>query len=189
MIEHERERLSALMDGEAGDLEVRQALASLGKDPALSGIWARWHLAQAVLRGEQAVQPTIDLRASLAARLDAEQASVPRRPAWIRPLASVAVAASVTLATVFAWQLWQARGVPGADIVAGTDGQTVAMAPMVVVREDGEELVVPAEQAAGVAAPTEAQDRINAYLARHVQAAAGMASYARVVSLEGEQRP
>ena len=36
---------------------------------------------------------------------------------------------------------------------------------------------------------TAAQDRLNAYLTRHMQSSgsAGVASYARVVSLEGEQ--
>lgn len=181
----DRERLSAVMDGEAGELELRQALASLDKDPELAARWSRWHLAQSALRGEPAAAPRVDLLAGINARLDAEPAA-PARPAWFRPVVSVAVAASVTLATVFAWQAWNASTVPAGNAVA--DGQTVAMAPMVVVRDDGEELVVPAE-GAGAAAPTAAQDRINAYLARHVQSAAGMASYARVVSLEGEQRP
>lgn len=179
----DRERLSALMDGEANELEFRQVLSSMDRDPEVAATWARWHLAQSALRGEQLAGSGPDLRAAVAARLAAE-APVARRPAWLRPLVSVAVAASVTLATVFAWQAWQvSTGAAGG--VAG-EAQTVAMAPLVVVREDGEELVVPAESAREV--PTAGQDRLNAYLARHVQSAAGMASYARVVSLEGEQR-
>ena len=203
-----REMLSALMDGEASEHELRQALRATEEDPALAAAWRRWHLAQSALRG-QAVAG-VDLRGRIAARLDAPAAAAAmpaarRVPAWLKPLASAAVAASVTLATVFTWQALQpaALSPAAADAVAANSlaaEPRVALGPMVMVREDGEELVMPvASAAAGEASPaaespTAAQDRINAYLARHAQAAGaanarGLSPYARVVSLEGEQAP
>ena len=150
----------------------------------------------------------IDLRAVVAGRLDesadmsaagspgaAVKASLWQQASWLKPLASVAVAASMAVVTVFAWQALR-PGVPGADesMIAGTvaapaaGAQTVALGPMVMVREDGEELLLPDDQSGS---PTAGQDRLNAYLARHAQAASqassrGLAPYARVISLDGE---
>lgn len=187
----ERELLSALMDGETSELELRQALKAAGDDPSLAAAWSRWHVAQSVLRGENVRPVRIDLRAAVAAAIDGEAAPA-RAPAraWLRPLAGVAVAAGVAMVTVFGWQALRPGAVDAPAVAAaGNDAQTVALGPMVVVREDGEELAVPAT--AGES-PTAGQDRLNAYLARHAQAAStgsprGLAPYARVVSFEGEQ--
>lgn len=196
----ERELLSALMDGEASEHELRQALKAVGDDPALAGTWARWHVAQSTLRGETLPPARIDLRAAVAAAIAAESAPVraPLRP-WLKPVASMAVAAGVAALTVVGWQVLRVDGGYGANTLAGAgqqqEIQTVALGPMVVVREDGEELVLPGTADGDFgAAPTAGQDRLNAYLARHAQAASlgsarGLAPYARVVSLEGEQGP
>lgn len=184
----ERELLSALMDGETSEHELRQALKAAGDDPELVGTWSRWHVAQSVLRGERVQPATIDLRAAVAAAIDGEPAAA--RPAtertWLKPVAGFAVAATVAMVTVFGWQMLQDNsGGDAALAAAGGEPQSVALGPMVVVREDGEELVMPA---AGNGSPTAGQDRLNAYLARHAQAAGGGVSpYARVVSFEGEQ--
>lgn len=209
-----RELLSALMDGETSEHELRQALRALGEQEQLARTWARYHVAQSAMRGEAGAFTGVDLRAAIAARLDEPAAAddilpgesagargvLARLPAaWLKPLASVAVAASVALATVFTWQAFQpapvAAGAASAPEIAAAPGaagpgaQTVALGPMVVVRADGDELVLPAETGGS---PTAAQDRLNAYLARHAQAASasgaqGLSPYARVVSLEGEQ--
>lgn len=200
MTERDRERLSALMDGEAGELELRQALQALDHDPSLADTWKRYHLAQSALRRDAGAWAGVDLRGAISARLDAgegieavpaaEATPAPLRRRGLQALASVAVAASVALVTVFTWQSFSPAG-PAADsvaTVASPANQTVALGPMVVVREDGEELVM-----AGEASPTAAQDRLNAYLARHARAtgsltsARGVVTYARVVSVEGEQ--
>lgn len=190
----ERELLSALMDGEAGEHELRQALKAAGEDPALLAAWSRWHLAQSVLRGENVRPAGIDLRAAVAAAIDGEpvpqaarRADAAAPAAWLKPLAGFAVAATVAAVTVIGWQGFRGAGDADALAAAG-ESQTVALGPMVMVREDGEELVVPV---AGNESPTAGQDRLNAYLARHAQAsslgsARSMSPYARVVSFEGE---
>ncbi|MFP5382875.1 MAG: sigma-E factor negative regulatory protein [Gammaproteobacteria bacterium] len=204
MNERDRERLSALMDNEAGDLELRQVLKAAEDDPALVDTWKRYHLIQSALRRDAGVWAGVDLRTSLATRLDAEDDSgASRREAFrhrrgLQALASLAVAASVALVTVFSWQSLR-PDTPGMAATApmlahgGVQArmQTVALDPMVVVREDGEELLM----TASASAPTAAQDRLNTYLARHARAAGslasarGVATYARVVSVEGEQEP
>lgn len=188
----ERELLSALMDGETSEHELRQALKATGDHPALVDTWSRWHVAQSVLRGERVQPAGIDLRAAIAAAIDGEP--VAARPttarSWLKPLAGTAVAATVAMATVFGWQVLQGGPVDGAVVAAaGSEEQTLVLGPMVVVREDGEELVLPT---ANGESPTAGQDRLNSYLARHAQAASdgnarGMSPYARVVSFEGEQ--
>ncbi|MFZ5723994.1 MAG: sigma-E factor negative regulatory protein [Pseudomonadota bacterium] len=190
----ERELLSALMDGEAGEHELRQALKAAGEDPALLAAWSRWHLAQSVLRGENVRPAGIDLRAAVAAAIDGEpvpqaarRADAAAPAAWLKPLAGFAVAATVAAVTVIGWQGFRGAGDADALAAAG-ESQTVALGPMVMVREDGEELVVPV---AGNESPTAGQDRLNAYLARHAQASSlgstrSMSPYARVVSFEGE---
>lgn len=202
MNERDRERLSALMDNEAGDLELRQVLKAAEGDPSLVDTWKRYHLIQSALRRDAGVWAGVDLRSSLATRLDAEDDSgSTRREDFTRrrglqALASLAVAASVALVTVFSWQSLRPDA-PGkaatSQMLADGGGQarmqTVALDPMVVVREDGEELLM----TASASAPTAAQDRLNTYLARHARAAGslasarGVATYARVVSVEGEQ--
>lgn len=199
MTDRDLERLSALMDGEAAEHEVHQALKALEEDPSLADTWKRYHIAQSALRREAGSWSGVDLRASLAAKVAAEAAparpvTASRRRLGLQALASVAVAASVALVTVFSWQsLHPATPATGAAI-AGSNGsgagvQTVALGPQIVVREDGEELVMPANGDA----PTAGQDRLNAYLAGHARASGSLASarvmtaYARVVSVDGEQ--
>lgn len=208
MNERDRERLSALMDNEAGDLELRQVLKAVGSEPELLQTWKRYHLARAVLRRDAGDWAGVDLRASLTDRLDAESTAGargrwPARLGGIRQWAAgVAVAASVAVVTVLGWQVMHVPAVteamprviassPFAPAAASaqTGPQTVALDPMVMVREDGEELLVESSPSSA------AQDRLNNYLARHARAAGslgsarGVATYARVVSIEGEQGP
>lgn len=107
-VDKQGEALSALMDGEHTELELRQLLASLDDTPAAS--WARWHLVQDVLQGH-AASPHVDM--TFCAGISAAIANEPRhsqRAVWGRSLSRVAVAASVALAMVAGWQVWQLQG-------------------------------------------------------------------------------
>lgn len=109
------EILSALMDGESTELELRQLLVAL--DDAACERWSRWHLVQDVLKG-QACMPQMD--ASFSARIQMAIAEAPlAQPQrhWMRSLSRVAVAASVALAVVAGWQMWQQTG--GAGVASG----------------------------------------------------------------------
>ncbi|MFC5716580.1 sigma-E factor negative regulatory protein [Pseudomonas sp. GCM10022188] len=96
------ESLSAVMDGEADELELRRVLAAAGEDPALRERWARLQLARDVMH-KQAVLPGLDLASAVSAAIAAEAEPAPAQPAassgW-RQLGRLAVAASVTLAVL-----------------------------------------------------------------------------------------
>lgn len=95
------ESVSAVMDGEADELELRRVLAATGEDPALRERWARYQLARDVMH-RQAVLPKLDLAAAVSAAIAAEDSPAPAaRPArsW-RQAARFAVAATVTLAVM-----------------------------------------------------------------------------------------
>ena len=47
-----QESLSAVMDNEADELELRRVLAAAGDDAELRGTWSRYQLARAVMHKE-----------------------------------------------------------------------------------------------------------------------------------------
>lgn len=108
------ESLSALMDGEASELEIRRLMRDGADDPSLRERWQHWHVARSAMHDELQ-WPKLDLAARVSAALQDEPA--PRvENAWYNRLpARLAVAASVTLAVLgglqFA-QLGQPEGVP-----------------------------------------------------------------------------
>ncbi len=52
MTEQLKEALSAVMDGEADEFEIRRVLNEATADPDLRGVWERYHLVRSVMRGE-----------------------------------------------------------------------------------------------------------------------------------------
>lgn len=128
MREKGNDELSALMDGEATELEMHRVLRSIEEDPAQAAKWQRYHLASAILKkelrpcsGEQllnidlasriseaiANEPVLNQPVDLALPLKSLRA---QPQVWWRPMASVAIAASVAAVVVMGWQQTQ----PGA---------------------------------------------------------------------------
>ncbi|MFT5721778.1 MAG: sigma-E factor negative regulatory protein RseA [Motiliproteus sp.] len=109
-----KESLSALMDDEVGEFELRRTLKRL--DSAEAQLWSRYHLASAVLRRKTPLQPEQDVSAQVMAELEREpefekQARSGAGFQW-RSLGSVAVAASVTLVVIFGAQTYQGSSSP-----------------------------------------------------------------------------
>lgn len=119
MNERNKESLSALMDGEADELEIRRVLNQLDKDDELRDNWKNYHLMGSLMRDESF--DSLDLTRGINQILDGELApsgaadiNTPQSPreshvqkssnAWYKPLTSVAVAASVTLAVLLGVQ-------------------------------------------------------------------------------------
>ena len=149
MSERNKESLSALMDGEADELEVRRILNQLDKDDELYDSWKNYHLMGSVMRDEYADR--IDLTQGINQTLDGvdvesyggnqdsnvagmaedvasdspDQASKKAVPSWYNPLTSVAVAATVTLAVLVGVQ----------NLEPNTDLSTVAASSAVVQSE------------------------------------------------------
>ena len=90
-------QLSTMMDGEAGEFEVRRTLGLIGRNPELRSKWNRYHLAAAAMRGELS-SAAPDLSGRIAAALEHEPG--PRSRSALRTLSRVAVAASVAVLTV-----------------------------------------------------------------------------------------
>ncbi len=116
MYEKSLEPISAMMDGEIGEFELRRVVERVSNDQQLKDKWLRYHLAQDVMQGRSVqISEKIDLvsRVSEAlaaessfkidAALPVEQDQTPAKQAvnadrnqWWKPAASMAVAASVT---------------------------------------------------------------------------------------------
>jgi negative regulator of sigma E activity len=113
------ESLSAAMDGEISSFELRRMLARVqkgcSKEPSL-GKWQRYHLAQQVMHGAKLDKETvnIDLVSKISAALEDENThrdaaasnyeSHDASHVWWKPLASMAMAASVTAVVIFGGQ-------------------------------------------------------------------------------------
>ena len=172
--EHERdeaELLSALMDGELSGPEEARALERLQSDPALQRRWARYHAARAALTGGAG-----RLSADFAERVAAVRAGEPvvlapralrhGRRAWLRPVAGIAIAASVALLAIGGLSVLRLGGpdvapVRVADRIgrdpALVDHDPHAIAPVGVATLDG---VTDAERA-------RLRQRLMLYLATH----------------------
>ena len=101
-----REALSATVDGEASELELRRVVNALGTDAELRAAWERAHVIGAAIRGSRTPKPL-----AAAQRPWLQDATVGTAPAerlmrcaW--PAAGAAAAAAAALAVVF----WFAPG-------------------------------------------------------------------------------
>jgi sigma-E factor negative regulatory protein RseA len=112
MSEKLKESLSAVIDGEADEFELRRVLDEIGRDESLASSWERYHVIGSVLRGERTVSG-FGMRERIWAELMADpeseaiveqvaEVSLPETPAQTRPVARswapYAVAASVIAA-------------------------------------------------------------------------------------------
>ncbi len=130
-----KQSLSALMDDEAGEFELRKTLEQL--DPQSAAAWSRYHVARSALKGDAPLQSQLDISAGVMAELEHEpvysltagdkplQSSAKGGFQW-RPLGSIAIAASVTMMIIFGAQSYQS-GAP--DVDAQTQPQIVLSAP------------------------------------------------------------
>lgn len=109
------ESISALMDGEVGEFELRRTLDQVAQDPELSQQWRRYHIARTGLKGEAQAELKLDISAGVMSALEHEPAyhpsvdqpsaskskvSVKPVSRWWRSVSSMAVAASVTAAVI-----------------------------------------------------------------------------------------
>lgn len=107
-----QETLSAVMDNEADELELRRVLAACGEDAELRSTWSRYQLARSVMHREPTL-PKLDIAAAVSAAL-ADEAAPPKaeKGPW-RMVGRLAVAASVTLAVLAGVRQRRAGGAAG----------------------------------------------------------------------------
>lgn len=205
MSERLRESVSALMDGEADELELRRLLAdSESEADAIDKTWARYHMIQDVLHGaEQDLSfQQLDISSQVRAAISNEPLlAKAEKPvsSWLKPVAGFAVAASVAMAVVV--------GVQQINPVNPGVNSAVNSAPVLASRVypvQGSSLQA-SESTAAVTyqnsplpgdiavsrqvAEREVQQRLEKYMLRHTEQAVlnngqGMMSFARVANLE-----
>ena len=177
--ERDREGLSALMDGEAQELELRRTLEAVAGDTSLRERWQRQHRVRDALHGQLAGQADIDVSTGVLQALESGK-PVSRNPVW-----SMAVAASVTLAVVMGGQQLLLPSTVGSPVpvVSELGGAVVPVlgAHPVQASLGGKALAGPAQQTVTVPDSSQnivavydrlARDRYRALNGRHAAAAA-----------------
>ncbi len=160
-VDRDAEAMSALMDGEANELDLRRLLKSSANNPELLQTWERFHLAQSVMH-EQGMQVSDSLAAGVAAALHEEETySKKASPlnGWQQQLTKVAVAAAVAVVAVLTLQPLQPQpndSVAPASLAersAEPAQSTIEPVPQTLVADSGPETVDP-----------EAQQRLREYI-------------------------
>lgn len=195
-----RECMSALLDNEADELDLQRILNDLERDEGSADTWRRYHLASSAMRGELDSFSDIDLSSRIQGQLAGQAGGgVEVKPArsigsWVKPFASVAVAASVTAVILTSTQLYNSVGgdtgaSPAALVVNGnvspllSTGQVVGFGASNVA---GPMSMSPQDQ---ILADDMAQRRLNAYLHSNIENASlntssGLMPYARAAALQ-----
>ncbi|EJM11087.1 negative regulator of sigma E activity [Pseudomonas sp. GM18] len=187
-----QESLSAVMDNEADELELRRVLNAFD-DVETRETWARYQIARAVMH-KDLLLPRLDIAAAVSAALadEAVPAKASRGP-W-RSLGRLAVAASVTIAVLAGVRLYNQDEIAGVEL-AQHSSQPGLTAPQVkgpaVLAGYNESSEATGPMANGVlqGQPGWHDQRLPGYLRQHAQQAAlkGTESalpYARAASLE-----
>lgn len=192
MNEQQREAVSALVDGEASELEVRRLLRSDHADE-VAAIWTRHQRVRSLMRREDQRFGHLDISAQVMARLEAEPA-LRRRPHWWKPAGGVAVAASVAALVVFGLAPPEYAGSASPQVAASSPVYPVQMAPAqraaqgnVAVSAMGQYPLVQRRESLDDDAVM--QQRMDRLLLRHTEQAAlnsgeGIISFARVASFD-----
>jgi sigma-E factor negative regulatory protein RseA len=191
------ESLSALMDDEANELELERILTNVGTDGELRRVWMRYNQAQHAAHDHQLAHSGWDISARVQSALSEvgeHRAAAPGgyRQRLLRPLASLAVAASVTLTVVVGGQ--QLAQIGGADSYQPDRSGTASASPVGMLNSLGATTVqanygmqaIPVLQPATRTAYQElAQQRLRRYMQEHAEQAAlnspqGLVPFARV---------
>jgi len=191
-----QESLSAVMDNEADELELRRVINALD-DAETRATWSRYQVARAVMHKEL-LDPRLDLSAAVSAAIADEVAPVKAgRGPW-RSLGRLAVAASVTVAVLAGVRLYNQDDITGAELAQQQPAQQQqspsmpqVKGPAVLAGYTTESSEAPGPMANGVLQGQQGwnDQRLPGYLRQHAQEAAvkGTESalpYARAASLE-----
>ncbi len=117
MTDRSNESVSALMDGEVADFELRRTLDRIESEPELSEAWQRYHLIRSVMRNEEVSELDLDISANVMSALELEPeleiaieddvvsaTDEGKKHHFWKPIASMAAAASVTAMVILGAQ-------------------------------------------------------------------------------------
>lgn len=108
------ESLSALMDDQADELELRRLMKAMPKNAELQAKWQRFHVVRGYLKQEIHVNPAVNLVAGINARLAAESIAPPSHSQFSNPVlryvAQGLIAASFFAITIMATSVFNQSG-------------------------------------------------------------------------------
>ncbi len=215
------EKISALMDGDLSATETNEAINLLCADKSLREQWQRMHLTRDIVQGESAANFLgSDFSASVMAALENEETPVlvddtnvvpvdftakqkaPKAsPSWMKPVAGLAVAASVAMVSVMSLKLIQEPGNAGLPLVVSAEqgsntfitettvaqlpNQPISNADFKRVNNTGTYWVVDQEKVRD----SELESHLNSYLSDHIEFATmrnvgGMLPYSKLVGYD-----
>jgi sigma-E factor negative regulatory protein RseA len=189
-----QESLSAVMDNEADELELRRVLSAVD-DSETRATWSRYQVARAAMHKELLL-PHLDIAAAVSAALADEAAPVKASRGPWRSLGRLAVAASVTVAVLAGVRLYNQDEISGVELAAQQPAQQGVAAPQVQgpavlagYSESSEQATGPMANGVLQGQAGWSDQRLPGYLRQHAQEAAlkGTESalpYARAASLE-----
>ncbi|MCB1700711.1 MAG: sigma-E factor negative regulatory protein [Pseudomonadales bacterium] len=190
MSEAMRESLSALLDDEANELEMQRVLARIADDPELRQVWVRYNMVRTLTGGQTPAHPDLDISAQVREAIGGKSAGVGLRHRLLKPLASVAVAASVAVTVVLGGQQLaqlDADSYNSQAIASSVSpvGMVNSLGATSVQASYGTQGVVELEPATGTAYQELARQRLQKYMQEHAEHAAlnspnGLVPFARV---------
>lgn len=200
MNEHSLEQsLSALMDGEASELELQRILKNLD-DPQLRQTWQNLHQVRSAMHQEAfaAVDVSAGVRAALAG-IDMDEAGhapVASKAAGWKGWQRMAVAASVTLAVLGGVRFYNQNPELATPEVAQSTQPSVQMAPaylrerpVILASYSGQQVQEEQEleQESTATSSLWHREQLPLYLKQHAQQSGvgGVLPYARAASMEG----
>lgn len=159
MSKETREHISSLMDGEISREASRFLVRRLGSDDELCATWARYHVVRDCLRHQDGGFAQEDLCSRVNQVLEKEDVQHgPRRSVarWLKPVAGMAIAASVALVAVMAVDPGQAPSVQSATGIAENSTMESFTSPQGM-------------SSANVSSQAVSSQKMNPYLLRHYQ--------------------
>ena len=100
-----RESISALVDGEATDLEVRRVLKLSESDSEVGVVWSRYQAVSSAIRDNTLQAPLVDLSAAIRASIDSDETHRLGKSPWLQGLMKTGIAASVAVVMVLTTQI------------------------------------------------------------------------------------
>jgi sigma-E factor negative regulatory protein RseA len=188
------ESLSAVMDNEADELELRRVLAATD-EAAVRATWSRYQLARAAMH-KDVVVPRLDIASAVSAAIAEEKVPARTGSLW-RGVGRLAVAASVTLAVLAGVRLYNQDSVSGVQVAQKAPEQPATLTapqvqgPAVLAGYNTSVEAVPAT-AGAQAQPGWHEQHLGQYLQEHAKQSTGGAGqgdlpYARGASLDGNR--
>ena len=181
------ERISALVDGESGAFEARRLARELTTNESLKKRWARYHLIGDAMRDELPPRIPRGFSAQVMAQIHGEMPGYdsmlnPTRSRWSKPLAGLAIAASVAAVSVLLLQTLTSHSVSQTPLEVATTPASTSLpeqplpAPkattVAVVRDSNDEAPMTVQPTPGDFKTLEVNivdSRMDSYLATHAE--------------------